>query len=103
MPSSDHAAHDLSGSLQELPLASGRKAILRARALEKAALGKICACRNRSLVLESVLRNATGSAVTNEHVRELAAWQHKGASSAEIPFVIARILLQDMAGYRAND
>ncbi len=51
------------------------------------------------IVLESVLRNCDGKRVTEEHVRELAAWQPNGERTEEIPFVLARILLQDMAGF----
>src|SRR5215212_9789984 len=56
------------------------------------------------IVLESVLRNCDGKRVTEQHVRELAAWKPTGKRTAEIPFVLARILLQDMAGFPAlND
>jgi len=50
------------------------------------------------VVLESVLRNVDGKKVTEEHVRELAGWAAKGARTNEIPFVLARILLQDFTG-----
>ncbi|MEA3191847.1 MAG: aconitate hydratase [Betaproteobacteria bacterium] len=50
------------------------------------------------IVLESVLRNCDGKKVTEEHVRELANWQPNAKRTAEIPFVLARILLQDFTG-----
>ena len=50
------------------------------------------------VVLESVLRNVDGKKVTEEHVKELANWAPKGARTNEIPFVLARILLQDFTG-----
>src|SRR4051812_3973354 len=50
------------------------------------------------LVLESVLRNCDGKKVTEAHVRELAAWKPNTPRSEEIPFVLARILLQDFTG-----
>src|SRR5687768_12305636 len=50
------------------------------------------------IVLESVLRNVDGKKVTEEHVRELAGWSPKGARTAEIPFLVARVLLQDFTG-----
>ncbi|MEO8935812.1 MAG: aconitate hydratase AcnA [Burkholderiaceae bacterium] len=50
------------------------------------------------LVLESVLRNCDGKKVTEEHVRELANWQPNAERTAEIPFVVARIVLQDFTG-----
>ena len=43
------------------------------------------------IVLESVLRNCDGKKVTEEHVRQLAAWQPNAARTEEIPFVLARI------------
>src|SRR6266581_6619702 len=50
------------------------------------------------IVLESVLRNCDGKKVTETHVRQLAAWQPNAPRSDEIPFVVARILLQDFTG-----
>ncbi|HEV7393915.1 MAG TPA: aconitate hydratase AcnA, partial [Burkholderiales bacterium] len=98
--------HNLFGSLKDLPLPSGRKGKYYALpALEAAGLGKISRMpHSLRIVLESVLRNCDGKRVTEEHVRELAAWKPNDSRSAEIPFVLARILLQDMAGFPAlND
>jgi len=50
------------------------------------------------IVLESVLRNVDGKKVTQEHVKQLANWQAKGARTDEIPFILARIVLQDFTG-----
>src|SRR5262245_22832689 len=50
------------------------------------------------IVLESVLRNCDGKKVTEDHVRELANWKPNGARTEEIPFVVARIVLQDFTG-----
>src|SRR5882672_2825762 len=50
------------------------------------------------IVLESVLRNCDGKKVTEEHVRELAGWKPNAQRTDEIPFVLARILLQDFTG-----
>jgi aconitate hydratase len=50
------------------------------------------------IVLESVLRNCDGKKVTEEHVRQLAAWKPNAARTEEIPFVVARIVLQDFTG-----
>jgi aconitate hydratase len=50
------------------------------------------------IVLESVLRNCDGLKVTSEHVAELANWQAKAERTAEIPFVVARVVLQDFTG-----
>jgi len=50
------------------------------------------------IVLEAVLRQCDGKKVTPEHVRQLAQWQPKGARTEEIPFVVARVVLQDFTG-----
>src|SRR5574339_802991 len=50
------------------------------------------------IVLESVLRNCDGKKVTDEHVSELAHWKPAAKRTEEIPFVLARILLQDFTG-----
>ncbi|MDB5862730.1 MAG: acnA2 [Betaproteobacteria bacterium] len=98
--------HNLFDSLKDLPLPSGRKGrYYSLAALETAGLGTVSRMpQSLRIVLESVLRNCDGKRVTEEHVRELAAWKATGKRTAEIPFVLARILLQDMAGFPAlND
>jgi len=50
------------------------------------------------VVLESVLRNCDGKKVTEEHVRQLASWQPNARREDEIPFVVARVVLQDFTG-----
>src|ERR1700687_2524407 len=50
------------------------------------------------IVLESVLRNVDGKKVTAEHVKQLANWAPTGVRTDEIPFILARIVLQDFTG-----
>ena len=50
------------------------------------------------IVLESVLRNCDGQKVTEEHIRQLANWGATAARVDEIPFVVARVVLQDFTG-----
>jgi len=50
------------------------------------------------IVLESVLRNCDGKKVTKEHVEQLANWKPTAERSDEIPFVVARVVLQDFTG-----
>ncbi len=50
------------------------------------------------LVLESLVRNCDGKRVTEHAVRMLAAWKAKCERTEEIPFVVARIVLQDFTG-----
>src|SRR5690554_1341098 len=47
------------------------------------------------IVLESVLRNCDGNKITEKHVRELAGWKPNDKRDTEIPFVVARVVLQD--------
>ena len=50
------------------------------------------------IVLESVLRNYDGKKITEDDVRGLANWQPKGERIEEVPFIVARVLLQDFTG-----
>jgi aconitate hydratase len=50
------------------------------------------------LVLESLLRNCDGKRVADGAIRELASWGAKAPRTEEIPFVVARIVLQDFTG-----
>jgi len=50
------------------------------------------------VVLESVLRNCDGKKVTEEHVKQLANWGATAERTDEIPFVVARVVLQDFTG-----
>jgi len=50
------------------------------------------------VVLESVLRNCDGVKVTPEHVRQLASWKPNAERTEEIPFTVARVILQDFTG-----
>src|SRR5690554_7695636 len=64
--------------------------------LEKTGLGKVSRLPiSLRIVLEAVLRNCDGTRVTEQHVRELAAWQAQGERTSELPFVVARVILQD--------
>jgi aconitate hydratase len=92
--------HNLFNALQDLELASGKAGKLYSlAALERAGLGKVSRLPvSIRIVLESVLRNCDGKKVTDEHVRQLAAWQPNAPRVNEIPFVLARIVLQDFTG-----
>ena len=50
------------------------------------------------IVLESVVRNCDGKKVHAEHVRQLANWFPNADRTEEIPFVVARVVLQDFTG-----
>jgi aconitate hydratase len=93
-------AHNLFGSLQTFGLGEGRKGqFYSLPALEAAGLGQISRLPvSIRIVLESVLRNVDGQKVTEGDVRTLAAWNAKSPVQEEIPFVVARIVLQDFTG-----
>src|SRR6201991_267205 len=93
-------AHNLFNTLQDFSPAAGKKAkFYSLPALEKAGIGKISRLPvSIRIVLESVLRNFDGKKVTEEHVRQLAAWAPNASRTDEIPFVVARIVLQDFTG-----
>jgi aconitate hydratase len=50
------------------------------------------------IVLESVLRNCDGRKVTAGHVEQVANWMANAPRTEEIPFVVARVVLQDFTG-----
>jgi aconitate hydratase len=68
-------------------------------ALEKQGLGKISRLPvSIRIVLESVLRNCDGKKVRRKDVEALANWNAKRPANEEIPFIVARIVLQDFTG-----
>jgi len=81
------AGKGLDGSLYSLP------------ALEEQGVGKISRLPvSIRIVLESVLRNCDGKKVRRKDVETLAKWSAKKPTNEEIPFVVARIVLQDFTG-----
>jgi len=50
------------------------------------------------IVLESVLRNCDGTKITEDDIRTLANWKPSAERTDEVPFVVARVLLQDFTG-----
>ncbi len=68
-------------------------------ALEAAGIGPVSRLPvSLRLVLEAVLRHCDGRKVTQDHVRELANWRPDAPRSTEIPFIVARVVLQDFTG-----
>ena len=67
--------------------------------LEKQGIGQISHLPvSIRIVLESVLRNCDGRKVRRKDVKSLANWNAKRPANEEIPFVVARIVLQDFTG-----
>ena len=92
--------HNLFDTRVAFNLADGRQGIMYSLpALEKAGLGRISRLPvSIRIVLEAVLRNYDGRKITEAHVKELAGWQPDARRTEEIPFVVARIVLQDFTG-----
>ena len=68
-------------------------------ALEEAGIGPVSKLPvSLRIVLESVLRNCDGKKVRARDVEALANWNAKAPAPEEIPFVVARIVLQDFTG-----
>lgn len=61
-----------------------------------ARISRLPACLR--ILLESVLRNRDGRRIRDEDVEGLARWEANADRTAEIPFVVARVLLQDFTG-----
>ncbi|HEV2454077.1 MAG TPA: aconitase family protein, partial [Verrucomicrobiae bacterium] len=94
------SSHKLFDSLQQFDLGNGKRGdFYSLPALEKSGVGPISKLPvSIRLVLESVLRNCDGKKVSEESVRALANWKANESRTAEIPFVVARIVLQDFTG-----
>ncbi|MBD3921089.1 aconitate hydratase AcnA [Paenibacillus sp. PR3] len=67
-------------------------------ALEKQGLGSISKLPfSIKVLLEAAIRQFDGRGITEEHVKQLATWA-EARSDKEIPFIPARIVLQDFTG-----
>jgi aconitate hydratase len=85
---------------QPLPLPSGKSGTYYSLPLlEKRGLAKLSRLPvSLRILLESVLRNLDGRRVRDEDVESLARWQPNASRSAEVPFMVGRVLLQDFTG-----
>ena len=81
---------------------SGEAYYYRLAALQEAGLGDIERLPfSIKVLLESLLRNEDGFIVTAEDIRRLAAYDPKNVADEEIPFMPARVVLQDFTGVPA--
>src|SRR5687768_9038193 len=53
------------------------------------------------VILEAVLRNVDGELVTEDDVKNLAAWNAAEPKDVELPYMPARVILQDFTGVPA--
>ncbi len=93
-------SHNLFNTRLQFEIGDGAKGTFYSLpALEKAGVGAISRLPvSIRIVLESVLRNCDGKRVQEQSVCELAAWKPMEERTREIPFVVARIVLQDFTG-----
>src|SRR5216117_2728043 len=87
-------------TLKKFDAGNGREGFLYPLpALEEHGVGKISRLPvSIRIVLESVLRNCDGKKVQRKDIETLAKWNAKKPANEEIPFVVARIVLQDFTG-----
>ncbi|WP_321818553.1 MULTISPECIES: aconitate hydratase AcnA [unclassified Paraburkholderia] len=92
-------AHNLHKTLKEFDSGSGKGKFYSLPQLGKQLGVKIDRLPvSIRLVLESVLRNYDGKKIAEEHIEQLANWKPNAARVDEIPFVVARVVLQDFTG-----
>jgi aconitate hydratase len=94
---------DVLGTRGTLETSQGPVTIYLLSALEKAGLAPGL---NRmpfsiKILLESVLRSVDGELVTEDDVRNLARWHAPAPAAAELPYMPARVILQDFTGVPA--
>src|SRR5881409_2768043 len=87
-------------TLKKFDAGKGREGFLFSLpALEEQGIGNISRLPvSIRIVLESVLGNCDGKKVRRKDVEALANWSAKSPANEEIPFVVARIVLQDFTG-----
>jgi aconitate hydratase len=92
--------HNLFNTLQTFDAGNGRTGqYYSLPQLEKEGIGPVAKLPvSIRIVLESVLRNFDEKTVEESDVRALANWGAKAERTDEIPFVVARVLLQDFTG-----
>ena len=94
---------DAFGARSTLDTGFGRATIYRLDALEKAGVSPGLARLPFSIkvLLEAVLRSVDGELVTAEDVKNLGAWNAAAPKDVELPFMPARVILQDFTGVPA--
>ncbi|SAL80392.1 aconitate hydratase AcnA [Caballeronia telluris] len=92
-------AHNLHKTLKEFDSGAGKGKFYSLPQLGKALNVKIERLPvSIRIVLESVLRNFDGKKISEEHIQQLANWKPNAPRTDEIPFVVARVVLQDFTG-----
>nr|MDQ2732803.1 aconitase family protein [Armatimonadota bacterium] len=93
-------ANNLFNALQTFDIGNGKTGqFYSLPELERSGVGPISKLPvSIRIVLESVLRNCDGKKVQEKDIRTLANWQATGERTEEIPFIVARVVLQDLTG-----
>src|SRR5512135_113276 len=90
------------GARDTFETGSGRAAIYRLSALQKSGIANIERLPfSIKVLLESVLRNYDGHIVTEDDVKTLANYNAKSPAQVEVPFHLARVIMQDFTGVPA--
>ena len=90
------------GALDTFDTGSGRAQLYRLSHLEKSGVGHIDRLPfSIKVLLESVLRNCDGYVVTEDDVRALANYNAQSPAPVEVPFKVARVVMQDFTGVPA--
>lgn len=93
------AKFDPFGARDVFSTSEGDLGIYRIRKLQEAGLGDIDKLPfSIRVLLESVLRNCDGYIVSEDDVKTLAGWKAESPAPSEIPFMPARVVLQDFTG-----
>jgi len=95
--------HDVFGARQSFETGHGQAVLYRLSALERqgVAAGLDRMPFSVKVLLEAVLRCVDGELVTEDDVRNLARWNAASPAQTELPFMPARVLLQDFTGVPA--
>ncbi len=90
------------GARDTFDTGNGTATIFRLSRLEDAGLGRVSRLPfSIRVLLEAVLRNCDGFQVTEQDVKNLAAWNAAAPAKEEVPFKPYRVVLQDFTGVPA--
>ena len=93
---------DLFGARSTFDTGAGQATIYRLDHLEQTGVGRLARLPfSIKVMLESVLRNCDGAIVAEEDVRTLANYDAKSPAQIEVPFNLARVVMQDFTGVPA--
>ena len=95
-------SNDPFGARDTFETGQGNAALYRLSKLEQAGLGNVSKLPfSIRVLLEAVLRNCDGFSVTEDDVKNLAAWNALAPAKQEVPFKPYRVVLQDFTGVPA--